>query len=471
MNDEQSLALIENARLQIQRTIDLRRQLANRAGFDFGQQRDYFRALGWTRNPEVDDYFALYDVNPVAERIVHAFPEACWTTDPVITVGVGDEAQRETPLSAALRQMDEELHLWSRLEDLDIVSGIGEFGVLLLGLQGDLASPAPKSAPKIGYLSVFDQHDVEVKTWEMNKNSPRYRHPLIYRITMESGNEDSIVEVHWSRVIHVAENARRNPTVGRSRLQTIFPILDDILYKTIGASSEAYWKLVFKGVIISTMDGYALPSNADSKSELEQKIQAFVHDMRRWLLLDGMQAEELGGESVDPGAMLDAQLRILSIQTQIPRRILEGSEQGQLASGQDAQAWALRVGRRRRKHVWPNIVRPAIMRLVELGALPEPGGTLGYEWAPLYEPNLRDQAEVAELFARALMHLTGGKGGTPLAIVGPSEFRRIFTPLAAKMDPDDQALAMEIVERLAAIPENTGEELAPTVAEVVDSEA
>lgn len=100
----------------------------------------------------VDYYKELYEREPVAARVVEVMPRSTWQAVPRILDNAGD-GQTPTEFEDAIQKLGEalavgggpswhrEVHgspLWEKLLRLDILSGIGQFGVMLLGLDDGL---------------------------------------------------------------------------------------------------------------------------------------------------------------------------------------------------------------------------------------------------------------------------------------------------------------------------------------------
>jgi hypothetical protein len=84
--------------------------------------------------------------------------------------------------------------------------------------------------------------------------------------------------------------------------------------------------------------------------------------------------------------------------SKIPRRILTGSEQGKLASDQDAVTWSKVIAARQTTHVENNIVRPLIDRLVDVGILAPPkDDTYEVDWQDLHTVGDKEAAEVSKI--------------------------------------------------------------------------
>lgn len=141
---------------------------------------------------------------------------------------------------------------------VDKLTGIGHFGVLLLGLAGndDLSQPVKRlmSVDDVIYLRPYSEESVEIEQVVTDPRDARYRLPLIYKITPSTINTIQLtpLRVHWSRVLHVTEGLLDNEVYGRPRLMRVYNDLDDIL-KIVGGSAEATWKLMRKGFVLTSI--------------------------------------------------------------------------------------------------------------------------------------------------------------------------------------------------------------------------
>ena len=55
------------------------------------------------------------------------------------------------------------------------------------------------------------------------------------------------VEVHYSRILHVAEGVLQNSYKGEPRLSRVFNLLDDLM-KVAGGSAETFWLTANRGL-------------------------------------------------------------------------------------------------------------------------------------------------------------------------------------------------------------------------------
>ena len=118
--------------------------------------------------PDAAQYQELYEYHPIAARVVEAMPRECWQVHPVIYEK--EEGDESTEFEAAFDELPKMLRgeqSWYRaqetnpLQDIflraDVRSGIGQYGVVLIGIDDglDLSVPA---------RGVVEQNSVPSKT-------------------------------------------------------------------------------------------------------------------------------------------------------------------------------------------------------------------------------------------------------------------------------------------------------------------
>lgn len=419
-----------------------RKEYLSQAGIQFGGDRDIYDVLGYEETLEFDDYLAKYERQDIAGRIVDMPADDTWREPPTVR---DDDGPKGT-FAANFNALADRLRLWHYLARLDRRAGIGEFGIMLIGLkgQGTLKTKAQKiKGPEdVIYLSVYDQGDVEVAELVKEPGDPRFGLPKIYKVELGKdvdGGAADTVEVHHSRVIHAAENLGADEVYGRPRLKRIYNRLDD-LEKVVGAGAEATWKLIYKGVIASTKEGYTLDDGAagEESDDRQSEIEEYIHGFRRWLELEGMDVNFEGGEVVDPSGMFGVIIDLVAAGTGIPKRILLGSERGELASTTDAASWAGVVANRQTDYAEPQMLRPFIDRLVGLGALDEPqGGRYDVEWSSPFELTRLEEAELALKVSEAIRNIA--PPGSPDLVVESHRFIEAYLPelIAAAVDEEE----------------------------------
>ena len=391
------------------------------AGMQFINERDIDTNLGYTKEPTLEQYQTYYDRRDLASVIVDAPAKTTWRESPTLADGSEGKSKFITGWEEIVRR----LKVFSYLERVDRLSGIGHYGVLLIGTKdGQLSEPLEKvaSAQDVIYLSTFSEVYATVNTYDTDVNSPRFGRPETYRIDMSSnvvkGFSASQQIVHWTRVIHVAEGLLENEVFGEPRLQKVFNRLED-LDKVVGSSAEAFWQTVVKGYVMSAKEGYELEPGdlADAKTEL----QNYIHNLQRFIAANGIDFKELGAKPEDPSAVFKILIQIISGKTGIPQRILLGSERGNLASSQDEANWLGRIEGRQVQFAQPNILEALVDRLLSIGALDAPkDGKYKVEWPNLFTLTDEEQANVYQKTADAISKITAGQ---PLDMFDESELR------------------------------------------------
>jgi hypothetical protein len=330
----------------------------------------------------------------------------------------------------------------------------------LLGVDDglDLEEPIiPREGSKLLYLRAFDESLVDVVSYESDRTNHRYGMPTMYSITLNdpmgsshggAGYDITQVKVHWTRVIHVADNLGSSEIFGRPRMRPVFNRLLD-LDKLYGGSAEMYWKGAFPGYLFSSDP--ALKGDVNwNITTIRNQIEQYFNGLQRYAAVKGMQTSSLAPQVVDPTPQINTQIEAICILMGIPKRIFMGSERGNLASTQDENAWNDRLKYRQSTYVTPRIVVPFVDRLIWMGVLPEPKGYSVF-WPDLATMTGAEKADIAGKRTKAMADYVGGNVES---IMTPFDFiTRIlgFSEEEASVIVDSAMKAAE--ERLTEIPE------------------
>jgi len=288
------------------------------------------------------------------------------------------------------------------------LSGIGRFGLVLFGLNDGvgLERPVqPGSDRELLYLRTFDESVLTVMTSEGDSANPRFGKPKTYSIdftTSTHGIESTnTLMVDWSRCVHLADNRRMDEVYGVSRMREVFNRLQD-LRKLMGGSAEMFWQGAFPGLAFEVdprlLEEGAIELDTDA---LKEQMQDYVNGLQRWLSTAGVSVKTLAPIVSDPTSHIEVQLKAIAITLGVPYRVFTGTEEGKLAGGQDAAAWAKRLKRRQEKYLTPYVIRPFIERLIAVGVLPEPA-ELNIRWPDMLTPSEKEKADVAKTITEAL---------------------------------------------------------------------
>lgn len=391
-------------------TLVARSSLAAAMGTQYSGARDLYKALGYPSDTELGfaDYYARYKRQDIAKAIIDRPAKATWQG--VIELIESNEAN-DTTFEKAWKKLNLDLGLKSRLLRVDKLTGIGRYGVLLLGLDdvketADFAKEVTPGKRKLLYVKPFSEDSAKIDTFEENTNNPRYGMPLTYTIqvvdmTMKSSVS---VKVHHSRVVHITDDPLESEVYGTPRLEAVFNSLMDI-DKVTGGDAEMFWRGARPGYSGDLEKDYQMTE--ETKTDLLNQVDEYENDLRRILITEGVKMNALAQQVADdPGAHLDIHIQKISSQTGIPKRILTGSERGELSSAQDSSEWKEYVQARREDHAEPHIIRIFVKRLIELKILPEPTEDYTVKWSDLYAQSEKARVDIGKARATALREYT-----------------------------------------------------------------
>jgi len=410
-------------------------------------RRDIDDECGYPKSITTDMYRLLYDREGIATRVVQIFPEESWADDPRI---IENEDTDNTEFEEAWAQVERDKNLNFYMMKADELSGIGRFGIILLGINDgkELNKPVEginERGERTGnqnyellYLRAFDESVLKIEACENDVTNPRYGKPIMYSVTFEENTASSKnggdlgsvkstgkeIKVHWTRCIHIADNRKSSEVYGIPRMQSLFNRLYD-LRKIMGGSGEMFWKGGFPGYAFE-MDPNAKSPTDEENTAITEQITSYANGLQRYLRLQGISVNSLNPQVAEPKAHVDVQLEIIAIAMGVPKRIFMGSEQAKLASEKDIENWNKRVKRRQNKYLSPYVVRPLIERLIAFGILPEVENYF-IEWPDLATPSERDKAEVLKAQVEAFSKYVGGNVDM---LIPPEVFFKMFMGLS-----------------------------------------
>lgn len=406
-------------------TIAQRYRLATVMGKQFDGRRDMYHILGYPLQIDFLKYMEKYTRQDICGRIVDLPANDTWRRPPVIKDGDEDSSQPDpkSPFLLGLKYLVSRRQLWHYLQRLDRLTGIGRYGVLMIGTTGidPLDKPVLNNSLKthtdVIYFSVFSEGSSTITNLVDDPHNERFGLPESYTLQMGTGLKSETV--HWSRTLHVVEDPLEDEIYGRPRLERVFNRLEDLL-KLIGGGSEATWKNMDRGLHADVREGFV--AEEDDQSAMQDEIEDYINGLQRFIRTQGVDIKPLGSDVVDPTGLFGAIIGLIAAAADIPQRILLGSERGELASSQDQATWGGRIASRQTSFAEPFILRPLIDRLIAYGVLPAPkSGSYQVKWLSLFEMSDKEKAETAEKIANAVAKIAPA-GATDL-VIGPDEFR------------------------------------------------
>ena len=147
--------------------------------------KDINYSCGYPDTISTSDYRALYDREGLAARVVSIWPDESWAMIPEI---YETEKEDVTEFEKQWKKLLDDIEIFHYLHRIDVLSGIGRFGILLLGLDDgkELREPVEGinelTGEKVGtgkqrkllYLRPFDENVVKIDALEKDASSPRF---------------------------------------------------------------------------------------------------------------------------------------------------------------------------------------------------------------------------------------------------------------------------------------------------------
>ena len=399
----------------IQKLLDPRRNMDDECGYPS------------TANINDATYQELYDREAIATRVVEVMPEESWLVQPAVFED--EDSDTVTKFEDAWNNLGSMLREESWFEDTnegnpilelmyraDVLSGIGHYGVILLGMNDgeSLSQPVePSPSRQLLYLRAFPEAMADITQYESDETNPRFGLPTSYNITFSDprneqcgvGVPQTTTPVHWSRVLHIADNPGSSDVFGVPRMRPVLNRLLD-LRKFYSGSAEMYWRGAFPGISIETHPQLGGDVEIDADA-IRDEMESYMNGLQRYLSLMGASAKSLAPQVVDPSNGIEKQVEAICIQLGIPKRIFIGSERGELSSSQDAKTWQNRVRSRQNKYITPRIIVPFVNRLIQLGVMPVPA-QFKVGWPDMQEQSPEEQAIIAERRTNSMAKYVGG---------------------------------------------------------------
>lgn len=412
-----------------------RKKLASVLGTSYSGDRNLFTVLGYPTDITFMDYWARFKRQDIASALINRPVKYTWKGE----VAVHNPNSETDTMLEAWKELYEKLKLGTRFRAVDKLACIGEYAVLLLGFNDvtdvqAFSQPLQPGKKELLYCMPYSQDAAKISLYDRNPQSPRFGKPLLYDIA--SGTEEGqqvTIQVHYTRIIHVTGETLTSDVKGIPVMENVYNRLMD-LEKLAGGSGEMFWR--------GARPGYQALIDKDAQVEdtfstdAEAKIRNYEDNLTRIITLEGAELKGLEMQVADPKAHLDLQLDLISAAKAIPKRILVGSERGELSSGQDAEAWADIIDDRRTEIAEPQIVRPFVEICQLMDVLPnEP---FDIEWTSLHQTSDKDTAEVGRIRATALQAYVANPAA--MEIMPPEAFMKFL--LGLKPEQIAEVLAM-----------------------------
>ena len=432
-------------------------------------RKDINTECGYPQTIMIQQYRELYDREGIARRVVNLLPKESWALPPDLYES--EDASKETAFEGAWRDLNNrtiagvKLDMWHWCQRVDDISGIGQYGILLLGLDDarDWSEPVEgidEQGNKVGnekhsiiFMRAFDESVTRVKFREMDPTNPRFGLPTMYTVLfidlgitgIAQGTDIISKDIHWSRIIHVADNRKMSEVYGIPRMQPVYNRLLD-LRKILSGSGEMFWKGAFPGISFEVNPDLVDQGATVDAESMKKEMNAYEQGLKRWIATTGVTAKSLQIQVSSPKDHIEANLKSIAMTIGVPWTVFSGEEAAKLSQGGDspeADAWNARLRLRQRAYITPFIINPLVHRLTCFGILPETKDGHELDWPDLNAPTDQDRAAIALQKTQALAaYVAGGVD----QLIEPHD----YLTMILDMTPDEADQVMKGAEAHAA---------------------
>ena len=351
-----------------------------------GDSKDINAEAGYPNPITIEHYWQMFEREGIATRLVSMWPDFCWEDDPDIKE---NDKKRQTKFEKQIIELEEEHDIFHYMHRVDIASGIGSFGCLMFHLNDVLDPAQPVSGVtkdgdfskvqeglELTEITVHSEYEIRIGKY-VRERGQRYGKPETYILKQYSPNQPvsshnsnpnyEEIEIHWTRIIHVADNQVTSNLFGRPRMKNTYNRCYDIR-KVLSGSGEMFWKGGFPGLSFEAHPDIVDAAQLNRK-EIHKEFAAYFKELQRSLALMGGKVKVLSPNIADPDSHFMVQIKAIAATEGVPYRILLGSEAAQLASNQDVRNLNKRTIRRQKRQVTKSIIKPTLRRLQDLKIL------------------------------------------------------------------------------------------------------
>jgi hypothetical protein len=370
------------------------------------EKHDHNKDYGYPDSLHFGHFYNMYKRNGMAKASVRQTVLKTWQDNPAFWESDDSE---ETTLEKEIRQRLDDLRFWQRVAEVDKRSLVGGYAGFILRLADSKRFKEPVDRVGGGLDGLVEiipawAGQLEVSTWDTDETSETYGEPTMFSFNEASVgadvNKTRSFEVHPARVIVWSEDGTVHPD---SALEAGYNDLLD-LQKISGAGGEGFWKNAKRGLAFEIDKETQMQAMADSMgvpiAEVADKLGEAAEDFNKGfdssLLLQGMKVDTVAVTMPSPEHFHAVSLMGFAASMTIPVKILVGSQTGERASTEDADAWSQTNMARRSGTVIPTL-RLFIERLERFGILPERDWVIN--WSDLTENSASAKADLANKMA------------------------------------------------------------------------
>lgn len=390
--------------------------------------RDFFTALGFTRELTISEYRDRYKRGGIASTLVNLLPDEMW--DDGVTIREIDY-DPESPSEYETQSADiwKRLNIESRLMKADKLAGLGLYSVVLIGVKlkpnEKLSDPLSTNLGpnSVIYLLQYAQDNAKVISLVQDPSSERFGQPEYYEINtiatppagsalLPTQNNLSPIKVHWTRIIHVAHGLLESDWIGTPDLESSWNDLDS-LYKVAWGGPEAAWRNMDRGVQWDLDPEYDHTSDEAKAllTAMKSEIKDMRHNLEKDVFTSGVTAKPLNVQTDKYGSNIEAITKLVGGTHRIPYTLLLGEELGLRAGESNRDNLDIMTGSRRKQFGDP-LVRQLQDRFIACGIVVKPRSSdYAVIWGTEEELTEEKKAELVKTLAQANQAQSAAGGG------------------------------------------------------------
>ena len=354
----------------------IRGMIGSYLGISHNGERDIYESFGYdvdlSGNHGFLRMYGMASRHGIGNRLTSGVARICWRDGFELYESKEDDAKKVLENELALLFKSNTI---AYLERADILNRIGRFSVLYVGIPDGRkpeeplgkVSGGPEMLSKITYVP-YAYDGVEILTSSNDITDPRYGLPEIYSLSQQHRGDrekdatTKNLRVHWTRIIHLNENALDSDIEGRGALEPVFNRILD-LDKVCGGSAESYFRNSKRIVAYEIDNDFAghLADDESARNLFDEEAKKFTHGYKDHVTAYGAQVKELQSQHASPEYTIKGLLWEISSYSGYPIRFLIGEGSGQLAGSEDQLAVNQVTRDRQRVFCSPIVVKLFIM--------------------------------------------------------------------------------------------------------------
>lgn len=395
---------------------NLRRSIAGILGNPVETNRNIICQYGYPEEPCFSDFYSIGTRTGLGKAVINRKVDKTWATWPeMFDVAAFDDNGKPSDFhcnSDFIRQFDalaksRKLQFWNRLKEGDKRQRYGQYaGLLLVVRDPKQRRPEEKiEGLKPGMLEKIVplyEDQLEVSEWEQNPALSNYGEPKMYQVnenafikSLKDTSAKRSMQVHPSRIIILSENANDGSIFGHSALQgCLYACMD--YEKARMSSAEGIKRQNSQRYVTSLQDGASLPKADSVEAEMmDENFRDFDNGDQTSLLIAKANVTPFNATFHDPDTLMKWCANEAAASDGLSAVEYVGHQTGERASREDNEKTANAIMERCFGFA-NSIVMAVADRLIDIGILHRPNGTLFLKWQDQRDPSLDDKLAMIE---------------------------------------------------------------------------